>query len=113
MPEPILLLSTCANPQEAQRIAAALINDRLAACVNIIPGITSVYRWQGTVEQSSEILLLMKTTEERHKELEKRLKELHSYEVPEVVKLSISGGSAEYLTWLVEQVSANRELGLR
>ncbi|MFZ0592925.1 MAG: divalent-cation tolerance protein CutA [Bryobacteraceae bacterium] len=106
MHDPILLLSTCDNEDEAQRLATALVEERLAACVNIIPGLTSIYRWHGVVERASEHLLLIKTTEEQRLALEDRLKQLHSYEVPEILKIPITGGHEKYLAWLKAQVAA-------
>ena len=81
------------------------MEDRLAACVNRIPGVRSVYRWQGKVEQSAEELLIIKTRKELFTTLEKRVRELHSYAVPEVIALPIINGSESYLRWLGEQVS--------
>ena len=106
MPNPILLLSTCESAEEAERIATALVEERLAACVNIVPGLTSVYRWHGVVERATEQLLLMKTTEEQRAALQQRLGELHSYEVQEILELPITGGNQKYLTWLRAQVAS-------
>jgi periplasmic divalent cation tolerance protein len=106
MPNPILLLSTCETAEQAERIATALVEERLAACVNIIPGLTSVYRWHGVVERATEQLLLIKTMEEQRVALEQRLGELHSYEVPEILEVPITGGNQKYLTWLRAQVAA-------
>jgi periplasmic divalent cation tolerance protein len=100
----VVVFSTCASYADAQRIGATLVAERLAACVNIIPGLTSIYRWQGAVEQSSEHLMVIKTTTNRYAALEVRLRELHSYEVPEIISLPTSGGSDTYLKWLVDQV---------
>jgi periplasmic divalent cation tolerance protein len=106
MHDPILLLTTCDNETEAQRLATALVEERLAACVNIIAGLTSIYRWHGVVERANEHLLLIKTTEEQRLALEDRLKQLHSYEVPEILKIPITGGFEKYLAWLKAQVAA-------
>ncbi|MGH9586389.1 MAG: divalent-cation tolerance protein CutA [Acidobacteriaceae bacterium] len=89
---------------EAQRIARELVVRRLAACVNIIPNLTSVYRWQGKIEQADEALLLIKTTESRLPALEAAIRELHSYEVPEFLVLSVESGSRPYLAWLLDSV---------
>lgn len=98
------VLSTCADRAEAERIAKALVEERLAACVNIVPGLQSVYRWQGNIEVSEEILLLIKTTAERASALRDRLLALHSYDTPEVLILPIRGGSDAYLRWVQEEV---------
>jgi periplasmic divalent cation tolerance protein len=106
MPDPILLLSTCETSEEAQRIAITLVEERLAACVNIVPDILSIYRWHGVVERAGEQLLLIKTTEEQRAALEDRLMQLHSYDLPEILKISITGGNEKYLAWLKAQVAA-------
>jgi periplasmic divalent cation tolerance protein len=91
-------------PPEAQQIARTLVDERLAACVNIVPGITSIYRWKGTVEQEPELILVIKTLAERVDALKARLVELHPYELPEVVVIPIGGGHKAYLDWIEEQV---------
>ncbi|MFT4112979.1 divalent-cation tolerance protein CutA [Silvibacterium sp.] len=100
-----IVLSTASSAEEATRIANHLVEHRLAACVNLVPGLTSIYRWQGTVEAASEVLLLIKTAESRLADLEAALHTLHSYEVPEFVVLGIEGGSATYLDWLAASVA--------
>ena len=106
MPNPILLLSTCDTAEQAERIATTLVEERLAACVNIVPGLTSVYRWHGVMERATEQLLLIKTTGEQRAAIEERLGEIHSYEVPEILELPITGGNQKYLTWLRAQVAS-------
>ena len=92
-----LVLSTCATLDEAKKIAKTLVEERLAACVNIMPQIFSIYEWEG-LQEDSEVLLLIKT---RSLELvEERIKELHSYEVPEIIAIEIKDGSQEYLEWM-------------
>jgi periplasmic divalent cation tolerance protein len=98
-------LCTCGSREEAERLATILVEERLAACVNILPEVLSVYRWQGNVESASEHLLVMKTTGERQQELERRIGELHSYNTPEIISIAIVSGSNKYLTWLADQVS--------
>jgi periplasmic divalent cation tolerance protein len=99
-----LVLTTCASKEEAHRIANELVEKRLAACVNIVPQVDSVYRWQGEVETATEWLLLIKTTSERSDRLKDALKKLHSYELPECVEIGIDDGSAAYLEWIAEAV---------
>lgn len=100
-----IILVTCGSPKEAQKIAASVVTKKLAACVNILPGrIQSIYRWKGKVEFAREVLLLIKTTIKRSAELEKEVKRLHSYDVPECIALSIAAGSRDYLAWLAENV---------
>ena len=98
--EPLILLSTCGSQEEARRLARELVERSLAACVNIVPGVESIYEWKGKVESAAELLLIIKTTSERRQALEEHLLSVHSYETPEVLYLSPNGGSAAYLKWL-------------
>jgi periplasmic divalent cation tolerance protein len=100
--EPRIVLVTAGNEQQAQSIAHHLVDDRLAACVNIVGPIRSVYRWGDAVEDEPEFLLLIKTRASLLDRLERRVIELHSYEIPEVLAIAPSGGSATYLGWLLE-----------
>ena len=95
-----LVLCTCPEAETAERLAADLVERRLAACVNIVSGMTSVYRWQGKIETESEVLLLVKTRSDRYREVEKALLERHPYELPEVVAVSLEQGLSGYLAWL-------------
>jgi periplasmic divalent cation tolerance protein len=104
MPGFLIVFCTCADDQEALRLANTLVERRLAACVNVLPRVQSVYRWQGEVKLESEYLLLMKTTEERFSALRDTLTELHSYEVPELLAIPVWGGSDKYLAWIQESV---------
>ena len=99
-----IALTTASNREEADRIALALVEARLAACVNIVDGVHSTYRWKGKVEQSSEMMLFIKTTEENLSELEQTLKSLHSYEVPEMLVLSVAAANDSYLQWVQTSV---------
>ncbi len=99
----LLVLSTCPDADSAATIARALVEERLAACVTRIPGVTSVYRWRDGLHEDSEILLLIKTRRECFEALRARLVELHPYEVPEVIALGIAEGHAPYLKWLRDQ----------
>jgi periplasmic divalent cation tolerance protein len=100
----VVVLSAVGAQPDAERIARALVEERVAACVNIVPGITSIYRWKGTVEQEAELLLVIKTTGERVEQLKARLLQLHPYELPEVVVIPIGGGHGAYLEWIAQQV---------
>jgi periplasmic divalent cation tolerance protein len=96
-----VVLVTCANASEAKRIARAVVEVRLAACVNILPGaVTSIYRWKGKVESTQERMLLIKTSRKRLAKLQAAIERLHSYEVPEFIALPIAAGSRKYLAWL-------------
>ncbi len=99
-----LVLSTVASNEEARVIAGALVEKRLAACVNIIGPIQSIYRWKDAVEDSQEYLLLIKTTEAMFPDLRDELKQLHSYEVPECIVIDIEDGLPAYLEWIGESV---------
>jgi len=105
MPQPIVILCTCESRDQGEHIAYALVADRLAACVNIVAGVTSIYRWQGAVETASEHLLFIKTTLEQSEAVEVRIGQLHSYDTPELLRLSVEGGSQRYLAWLTSAVS--------
>lgn len=102
--QPHIVFITAGSAEEAERIAHALVEERLAACVNIVSGVTSVYRWEGQVQRDAEVLLILKTVESRLPALIRRVEDLHSYDVPEVIALPITGGSPEYLAWLADSV---------
>ena len=95
-----IALCTCANQEQAERIAHHLVEQRLAACVNIVPTVQSIYRWQGKVESEMEVLLIVKTNSARSQEAQVAIAKLHSYEVPEFLVLPVAGGSEAYLAWL-------------
>lgn len=105
MIEARLVLSTCADRASAETLARTLVEERLAACVNLVPGVHSIYRWQGQVEAADEILLVIKTTSARVDALTLRLAELNAYEVPEVIVVEPAGGAAPYLAWLAAAVA--------
>jgi periplasmic divalent cation tolerance protein len=108
-----IVLVTCGSLGEARRIGKAVVEKRLAACANLLAGVESIYRWKGKVERAREILVVMKTSEARLQELEKEVKRLHSYEVPEFIVLPIAAGSREYLAWIGESVNPVRSAGVR
>ena len=101
----LLVLTTCADAAEADAIAGALVEERLAACVNRVDGIVSTYTWESRVQRDKETLLLIKTTEARFDELQRAIARLSSYDVPEVIAVPVRKGSKAYLDWLVESVS--------
>ena len=98
--EILLALCTCPDDTTAEGIARTLVQERLAACVNRIPGLTSVYLWQGRVEQDRETLLLIKTTDARFAALASRLRALHPYDLPEIIAIPVTKGLPEYLQWV-------------
>jgi len=102
-----IVLSTAGSEDEALKIARHLVEHQLAACVNIVPRIESIYRWQGKVESNRECLLLIKTTAERFPAVRDAVWKLHSYELPECVAVSIDDGSPEYLQWLADSVQGS------
>lgn len=99
-----VVLVTSANREEAERIAHALVEERLAACVNLVGGVSSIYRWQDAVEKAEEVLLLIKTRQQAVDALRRRVLELHSYEVPEFLVLPVEQESEAYLAWIVSSV---------
>ena len=104
MTDVVLVFCTCENEAEGEGIARALVQERLAACVNILPPVRSIYRWKNAIEDAREILLLIKSTEERLPALRDRIIALHSYQTPEIIAIPVAGGSDKYLSWLREQV---------
>jgi periplasmic divalent cation tolerance protein len=102
----IAVLVTCASPTEAKRIATSLVEKRLAACGNILSApVTSIYRWKGRVQKAKEVLLILKSTRRAFSSLEREVRRLHSYDVPEIIALPIELGSAQYLSWIEECTS--------
>lgn len=100
-----VIFITCANKKEAGRIAKALVKNKLAACVNIVDKIESIFWWQGKVDLASEALLIMKSKREKLTKIIKLVKSMHSYEVPEIIALPIIGGYRPYLEWIDESTS--------
>ena len=103
-PFAIVVLMTAGSPEEATRLAEHLVDARLAACVQMITGMESVYRWEGKIERSSETLILAKTTQEKFNELEAVVRSLHNYTTPEIIALPVTVGSAPYLEWLTKNI---------
>jgi len=102
----VVCLVTAPSAEEGHRIARVLVEERLAACVNVVAGVRSVYRWQGVVEEAEEVLLVVKTTRDRFSGLQERVVSLHSYQVPEVVVLPVEGALPAYQAWVQESVDA-------
>ena len=100
----VVVLVTVASAAEATKIGQAVVTEKLAACVNVVPGVTSTYWWQGTVEQAGEVLLICKTRQDLLTALTARVRALHSYSVPEVIALPIVGGNPAYLAWIDDSV---------
>jgi periplasmic divalent cation tolerance protein len=99
----LVVLVTTPTPERAAEIARALVEERLAACGNVLPAIRSIYRWEGKVQDEAEALLVLKTTRARLEALRERVLALHPYEVPEVLALPVEAGSAPYLAWLAAE----------
>ncbi len=104
MTDKIVVLSTCSSREEADRIAWQLVDQRLAACVSVVPGVGSVYRWQGAVERAEEVLLIVKSSRALFQPLRARIEQLHSYSTPEIVALPIVDGAEAYLSWMAVEL---------
>ncbi|HWP44063.1 MAG TPA: divalent-cation tolerance protein CutA [Blastocatellia bacterium] len=111
MSREIIIFVTAPGSAEASRIAEAIVEERLAACVNIVEGIESIYRWEGKVTRDREALMIIKSTAERYEELERRVKQLHSYSTPEVIAFGIERGSQQYLDWLRDSTVKEKDQG--
>jgi periplasmic divalent cation tolerance protein len=105
--EALVVLTTVEKQEDGERLAGLLVELELAACVQILPPMVSIYRWQGTVERASEVLLLIKTTHAAYPRLETAVKENHPYQTPEIIALPVETGSGEYLNWLESSVKTH------
>jgi periplasmic divalent cation tolerance protein len=103
MPDVLLVLTNCPDTAVAERIARALVENRLAGCVNQLPPVTSTYRWQGAVESAVEVTLLIKCTRERYPAVEEAIRQLHPYRVPEILAVPIVAGFGPYLRWVDDE----------
>lgn len=103
MTDVLVVLVTSPTPERAAELARTLVEERLAACGNVVPGVRSIYRWEGKVEDEQEVLLVLKTTRARLEALRARVLALHPYQVPEVLALSVEAGSAAYLEWVAAE----------
>lgn len=101
----LVVFATFPEIGPARRIVRTLVDERLIACANILPGIESIYRWKGAIETSSEVFVVMKTESARYEAMQARLRELHPYEVPECIALPITGGLPDYLRWIAESAA--------
>jgi len=106
MTDKIVVLSTAASAEEAEKLARGLVEARVAACVNVVPGMRSFYRWKGAIEDAAEWLLVIKSSRARFEALRAMLEKLHSYEVPEVIAISVIDGAENYLNWMDGELGA-------
>ena len=106
MTDKIVVLCNCSSDDQAAKIARELVEKRLAACVNILPGVRSIYRWQGAIEDDSEVLLVIKSSRALFDRLRTEIEKLHSYEVPEVIALTVIDGTQNYLNWMDAELGA-------
>jgi periplasmic divalent cation tolerance protein len=104
MPDAFVVLTTVEKQEDGEHLARLLVERQLAACVQVLPPMVSIYRWQGKIEQASEVLLLIKTTRAVYQELEAAIKENHPYQTPEIIALPVEAGSHDYLRWLADSV---------
>jgi periplasmic divalent cation tolerance protein len=104
MTDYIVVFITAKSEKEGEKIAQALLKEKLAACINIVPGLKSMFRWKGQISTEEEVLLLIKTKDKLFEKLKKRIIELHSYEVPEIIALGILAGYEKYLDWLKREI---------
>jgi len=101
----LAVFMTAPSEETAAHIARSLVEDRLAACVQVLPGITSFYRWEGKIEEAAEWLILAKTTAERFDELKAKIESIHPYEIPEIVAVEVADGAQNYLKWVEEETN--------
>lgn len=106
----ILVLTNCPDEQSANQLALQLLEQKLAACVNIMPHVRSLYRWQGKIERADEITVLIKTARVHYAQLEQAIKDGHPYQVPEIIALPIIAGSFDYLNWLVQETRTDETI---
>jgi periplasmic divalent cation tolerance protein len=106
----LLVITNLGDIDSARRLARALVEQRLAACVNLLPGVQSVYRWQGNIEEEGEVTLLIKTTEARYAELEAAIRALHPYELPELIALPVAAGLPAYLHWIRQETKKDSDV---
>ena len=100
-----VVLVTAPSQEVAEQLVNTMVEEKLAACGNIVPGVTSIYRWQGAMQRDAELLIVFKTVRERVRQLSARVQELHPYDVPEVLALAVSAGSDEYMRWVADNAT--------
>jgi periplasmic divalent cation tolerance protein len=105
-PDTLVVLSTAPSPDEAIGLGRRLVEERLAACVNVLPGVRSIFAWEGERQETDEVVLLIKTDRARYEQLERRIRELHSYSVPEILAVPVETGLPAYVEWVRSSVSA-------
>lgn len=105
--DPIIVLMTAASVEEATKIAEVLVNSKLAACVQVLPELQSIYLWKGEVERAREVLMIAKTTRAKFEALQSQVRAIHSYETPEIIALPIIAGSEDYLKWLTSSLEGS------
>ena len=103
-----LVLTTCGDTGVAERLAGALVERRLAACVNVLPEVRSIYRWAGKIERDREVLLFIKTVQKQVAAIEATIREISGYELPELIAVEITSGSADYLAWVADSIGEHR-----
>ena len=108
MDDAIVVFTTCGSAEEAERVARALVDRRVAACANILPGVRSIYRWKGSIEDASEWMVLIKTRRKLFDDLVRELRAVHSYEVPEVIAVPVVAGASDYPSWVAAETSPER-----
>jgi periplasmic divalent cation tolerance protein len=99
-----ITLTTCANEQDGERIAQSLLEANYAACVNLLPGVRSMYKWQNKICNETEVMLVIKSSKKNQQAVEALISQIHTYEVPEIVHLSIDSGSESYMNWLAQEI---------
>ena len=103
----LIVLVMASSRQEASKIGRAMVKQKVAACVNIVPAVTSIFRWQGKVQRSRETLLMVKTSGRRYAALERLIRSMHSYEVPEIIAINVDRGLSQYIAWVDQETTSN------
>lgn len=106
----LVILVTTENQEEAVKIGEKMVHAKLAACANILPGIQSIYRWKGKVSKAQEVLLILKSTKPRYRALEKAIKEMHAYDIPEIIALPVTEGFDRYIGWVCRETRSQQSV---
>jgi periplasmic divalent cation tolerance protein len=104
----LIVFVTVSSQEEGERIGSSLVESKLAACVNVLPQVSSIFSWQGKIEKDGEVLLLIKTTRERMDDLAARIKEMHSYDLPEILAVPVFAGSRDYIDWVQQETNPKK-----